>query len=170
MIVAEDRTTNNRQICIGTHEIMRELLYKGKQLLEGLMLDLHWNMLAVKYDTMLVVIYIWRILESPFVTAYLDRNDSVVLSCRMIYPACIAFILDTELTLWITALLCHFGCGDRLGIFLRLGEIDRNIHLAIFCISLPLHVLLNTVSPDIIGVLAECIIPVCCCLCAFFLI
>ena len=57
--MAEDGTPNNRQICIGAYEIMRELLYKGKQLLKGLMLNLHWDMLAVKYDAVLIVVYIW---------------------------------------------------------------------------------------------------------------
>ena len=168
--MAEDRTPNNRQICIGAYEIMRKLLYKRKQLLKGLMLDLHWNMLAVKYDAVLIVIYIRRILESPLHTAYFNRNDSVILSCRMIYSACIAFILDTKLAFGIAALFCKLGCCNRLRVFLRLGQVNGNVHFSILCISLPLHILPDTVSSDIICILAECIIPVCCCLGAFFLI
>ena len=99
--MAEDRTPNNRQICIGAYEIMRKLLYKRKQLLKGLMLDLHWNMLAVKYDAVLIVIYIRRILESPLTSLNSDRDDPVVLSGRMVQSACIAFIFAAELTLRI---------------------------------------------------------------------
>ena len=100
---------------------MRELLYKIKELAKRGMLDFHRNMLRIKNDAMLIVIYIRRILEAPLHTAYFNRNDSVILSCRMIYSACIAFILDTKLTLRIAGLERIFRRRNGLGVFFRFG-------------------------------------------------
>ena len=80
---------------------MRELLYKIKQLAEGIVIDLHRHMLSVKHDTVLIVIYIRRILESPLTSLNSDRDDPMVLSGRMVQSACIAFIFAAELTLRI---------------------------------------------------------------------
>ena len=59
---------------------MRELLYEIKQLTEGRMLDFHRHMLRVKYDAVLIIIYIRRILESPLAAIDGHRNDAVVLA------------------------------------------------------------------------------------------
>ena len=74
---------------------MRKLLYKIEKLTEGIVLNLHGYMLTVKYDTMLIIVNIRRILESPGALIYFHRDNSMILSCRMIYPSCIAFIFHT---------------------------------------------------------------------------
>ena len=170
MVMTQNRTTYDWQVRIRSNKIMRKLFYKGKQLYKGVVLNLHWNMLTVKYNTMLVIIYIWRILEPPLIALNLNGNDSVILSCRMIYSSCIALILNTKLALWISTLLCILSCRNRLRVFFRFGQIDCNIHLSVFCCSLPLHILLDTISSDVICILTERIIPVCCSLCTLFII
>ena len=140
---------------------MRELFYKIKQFGKCRPVDLHRNMLSVKYDAVLIVIYIRRILESPFSSVDSDGDDPVVLSGRMIQTSGIAFILHTELTLGIAVVLRIFGRGNSLWILLRLGQVDGNVDLAIWRIHLPLHVLLHPVAADVVTVPAEFII-ICC--------
>ena len=114
MIVAKDRTSYDRKIRIGAKEIMWEQLYKIKQLDKCISLDLHRSMLTVKYDTMFIVVNIWRVLEAPWTVIDGDRNDPVVLPCRMIDSACIAFIFRTKQTFWITAGFYQLGSCDSL--------------------------------------------------------
>ena len=96
--MAQNRTPDDRQIRIGTHKIVWELLYKVKQLAEGIMFNFHRHMLTIEYNTMLVVVNIGRVLESPIISLNGNRNDTVILAGRMIQSACIAFIFHTELT------------------------------------------------------------------------
>ena len=99
---------------------MRELLYEIKQLTEGRMLNLHRHMLRVKYDAVLIIIYIRRILEAPATLIHRNADNAVVVSCRMVQAACIAFILHTEQAFWVSALLCQLRCRNGLWILLRL--------------------------------------------------
>ena len=126
MIVCQNRSTNNRKIRIRSQNIVRELLHEIKQLAEGIVIDLHRYMLSVKYDTMLIVINIRRILESPLFSIDLNGNNTVILSCRMIDPSCISFVFTAEQTLRISGLLHQLRCCNRLGVLLRLGKVDRN--------------------------------------------
>ena len=127
-------------------------------------------MLSIKYDTMLVIVYIWRILESPFAIIDRKRYDPVILSCRVIHSSCISFIFHTKLTLWIRTLLCIFRCCDRFRIFLWFGEIDRDINISIWTIYFPFHIFFDAVSSDIVGILAEFIEKLCCFLWTLFVI
>ncbi len=136
---------------------MRKLLYKVKQLAEGVVLNLHGNMLRVEHDTMLIIIYIRRILKSPLAAVYGHGNDPVVLSRRMIYPSRITFILPTKQTFRITALLCILCRRNRFRIFFRFGEVDGDIQIAVLCRGHPLLILLNAVAPDIIRILTQLI-------------
>ena len=61
---------------------------KIKQLDKGLALDLHRSMFSVEHDTVLIVVDIRRILESPLAVIDRDRNDAVILSGRVIEAPC----------------------------------------------------------------------------------
>ena len=58
---------------------MGELLNKIKQLAKGGMIDAHGNMLRIKYNAVLVIINVRRILESPPACVNFNRNYAVVL-------------------------------------------------------------------------------------------
>lgn len=57
-------------------------------------------MLGIEHDAVLIVIYIWRILEKPVTVVNRQWNDAVVLACRMVDTSCISLI---SLQSW------HFG-------------------------------------------------------------
>ncbi len=119
-------------------------------------------MLSVKHDTMLVIIYIRGILESPSAVIDRNRNNSVILPCRMVQASRIPLVLHTEQTLGITDRFCILRRRNRLGILFRLGKVDGNVNLSIRGIYLPLHILFHTVTADIITVLAEFIVVIRC--------
>ena len=100
---------------------MREQFDKVKQLCKSAAVDLHRNMLAVKDDAVLIVVYIRRVLESPFVSLDLDGDDPVVLSRRMVRPSGISFVLHAELTFRIGCGFCLSCRCNGLRILLGLG-------------------------------------------------
>ena len=146
---------------IRRYRIAKDVLNKIKKLAECAVFNFHGNMPGIKHNTMLIVIHIGRILESP--TAVLDRNrnNPVVLSGRMIDAAGISFIFHTQQTFGISALFCIFGRRNGFRIFLRFGKIDGNIHLTIRSLGFPFHIFCNSVAADIVAVLAEMIIEIC---------
>ena len=134
------------------------------------MLNPHRYMLRIKYDAMLIVIYIRRILESPLAAIDGHRNDTVVLTGRMVHTACITLIFTAQQAFRITGLLCQLCCGDGFGILLGLGQVDGNIQIAIFGGSYPFHILADTIAADIIGISAQFIIIVGSCLRRYLLV
>src|SRR5699024_7544467 len=100
---------------------MRKQLHEIKKLDKGVSLDLHGRMPAVKHNTVLVVIHIRRILESPGTVVDGDGNDPVVLSGGMVHPSRVSLVFRTEEALGITAGLCVLRRRYGLGIFFRLG-------------------------------------------------
>ena len=133
---------------------MREEFDKVKQFRKCIPVDLHRNVLAVKYDTVLVVVNIRGILEAPFLALDRDRDDPVVFSCGMVCPSGISLVFHTELTFWIGGGFCFPGSSDSLRILLRLGEVDGDIESAVLSLDSPLSVFLDPVTADIIAVLA----------------
>ena len=78
----------------------------------------------------------------------------------MIEAARIAHILGTQQALGIAALLGVL-CGSYcLGVLFGLREVDGDIKLTVFGLSLPLYILCNAVAADIIGVTAELVVIV----------
>ena len=69
---------------------MRKQLDKVKQLHKGRALDLHRVMLEIEHDAVLIVIHIWRVLESPLRLIDRQRNDAVVLARRVVDASRIA--------------------------------------------------------------------------------
>ena len=155
MVMAENGSAYDRQVCIGAQEVMWKCLYKIKQFHKGRTLDLHRCMLTVENDAVLIVIHVWRILESPSAAIHSQRDDTVVLSGRMIGASCISLIFYAKQALGISRLLGILSCRDRLWILFRLGKIDGDIQSAVLGIHGPLLIFLYTVTTDIITVLAE---------------
>ncbi len=134
---------------------MRKLLYKIKQLTECIVFNFHRNMFGVKHNTVFIIIYIRRILESPSAAIDRHRYYSMILPCRMVNTTRISFILNTEQAFRITALFRALRCGNRLGIFLRFRQINRNIQITVFRRSNPFLVFLDTIPSDIVRILTE---------------
>ena len=148
---------------------MRKQFYKIKQFNECISLDFHWSMLAVKHNAMLIVIHIRRILESPRSIIDCDRNNSVVLPCRMINTSRISFIFRAKKTFRIASGF-YIPCrGNCFWIFFRFGQIDGNINLTVWTVYLPLLILLYAISADIIAVLTQFIEIIGCFFWAFFI-
>ena len=117
-------------------------------------------MLAVKYDAVLVIIYIRWILKSPVSAIDRDWNDTMVLTGRMIQTPCITFIFHTKLTLRISRLFCQFCCRNGFRIFFRFTQIDGDIDLTILWRHFPATVFCNTILTDIVGSHTEVIIMI----------
>ena len=160
MIVAEDGTAHDGQIGIGAQHVMRENLHKVQELSKHRAVDLHRRVLGVKYDAVLIVIHIRRILHKEITAAHVHGNDAVILPRRMIHAAGIALILHAQQALGITRLRRQLGSGNRAGILLGLGQIDGNVQLAVFAGVLPLFILGDTVAADVVGILAQLVKPV----------
>ena len=160
MIVAQNGTAHNGKIRIGTHKIMGKLFYKVKQLCKGGTFNLHGHMLAVKHDAVLIIIYIGRILEIPAAVIDRNRNDPVILSGRMIQPSCISLVFTAQQTFGVRGLLRQLSCGNGLGIFLRLGQVDCNIQIAVLRFHHPFAVLHYAVTADIVCILAEFVVEI----------
>ena len=98
-------------------------------------------MFTTKNYTVLIIINIRRILKEPLTVVDRHRNNAVVAACRMIQPPCIALIFPAEQTLWIGCLLRELCRRDRLRILLRLGQINRDVQIAILRRSQPFAIL-----------------------------
>ena len=72
----------------------------------------------------------------------------------------VAFIFPAEQALRILRGLGLAGSGDGLGVLLRLGQVDRDVDVAVGRRGLPADILLRAVAADIVGVLAELVVPV----------
>ena len=134
---------------------MWKQLHEIKQLDKCVSLDFHRCVLEIKYNTMLIVIYIRRILESPRSIIDCDRNNPVVLPCRMINTSRISFIFRAKKTFRIASGF-YIPCrGNCFWIFFRFGQIDGNINLTVWTVYLPLLILLYAISADIIAILTQ---------------
>ena len=76
-------------------------------------------MLGIEHDAVLVIVHIGAVLQEPICPGNPDRNDPVILPCRVIHPAGIALILRAELALGIAGLGGVLRSSDSLGIFFR---------------------------------------------------
>ena len=85
----------------------------------------------------------------------------MVLPGRVVHPAGVALILGAQLAPGVVGGGQVPGGGDGLGVLLRLGQVDGDVQLPVLRLRLPLHVLGDAVPADIVGVLAEPVVPVC---------
>ena len=147
---------------------MRKLTDKIQQLAEAGTIDFHRCMFFIKTNAMFIVINIWGILKIPGRTVNLHRHDPVILSGRIIQTTGISHVFSAQHAARIIGSRQCSGRCDCLWILFRLGQVDGNIQFTIFCICLPAHIFRDSISSDIIAVLTELIIPVCCLLRRFF--
>ena len=160
MVVAEDGAAHDGQVRIRAHEVVGELLDEIQKLPESAPVDLHGRVEAVENDAVLIVVHIRGVLEEPVRPGDGHGDDPVVLPGGMVHAAGVALVLPAELTLGIAALRGALGGGDGLGVLLRLGEVDGDVQVAVFCPRHPFDVFRNAVAANIAGVLTEGVVPV----------
>ena len=139
---------------------MREERDEIEQAAEGRAVDFHRTVLGAERDAVLVIVDIGGILQKPVLARERDRDQAVVFARGIIGAAGIALGLAAELALGIAGGLGAARRGDRARVLLGLGEVDRDVKLAVFGLGLPLAVLRDAVAADIVAVAAESIIPV----------
>src|SRR5699024_7967147 len=162
VLVAQDRATDNGQVCIGAYKVVGEYPHKVQQLVKSAAVNLHGNVLGIEHDAVLVIVNIGRVLQAPVGTADFNGHNPVVGPGRMVHPAGVAFVLPTQLALGIGSLGRILGSGDGLGVLLRLAQVDGDVHFPVGAGVLPAHILGNAVAADVIGVAAELVVPVRC--------
>ena len=158
--MGQDGATHNGQVGVGAHKVVGELAHKVQQLAKAGPVDLHGGVLPVQADAVLVVVHIGGVLQKPGGAVDGDGDNAVVLPGGVIDPAGVALVLGAQLAPGIGGGGQVPGGGNSLGVLLRLGEVDGNVQLAVLGGRLPLHILGDPVPADVIGVLAELIIPV----------
>ena len=158
--MAENAAAHDGQVGVAAHEIVGEQAHEIQQLAEGSTLDLHGSVLVVEHNAVLVVVDVGAVLQVPSAVVDGERDDAVILAGGVVHAACIAFVLGAELALGVGALGSQFGGGNGLGVFFGLREVDGDIQIAVGGLGDPLHVPLDAVAADVIGILAEFIEPV----------
>ena len=96
MVVAQNRTADNRQVRVASERVVRKLRDEIQKPFERGATDFHRRVLGIENDAMLVVVDIRRILQAPFFARQFNRNDSVILARRVIYSAGVAFVFQTQ--------------------------------------------------------------------------
>ena len=162
MVVAQDAAAHNGQVGVGANKIVGELLHKVQQLPEGGIFNLHGGVLLVEDDAMLVIVHIGAVLQAPGAIVDGHGNDPVILSGGMVHPSGVALVFHAQLALGIAALGGILGCCNGLGVLLRLAQVDGDVQIAIGGGGDPLHVPGNPIPADVVGVLAEIIVPIRC--------
>ena len=156
----EDRAADNRQIGIGAEKVVRKPGDEIELLDERTAVDFHRCMLAGQHNAVLVVIHVGRVLQKPLLSVQRQRNEPVRCPCRLGQTARKALVLSAERALRISGLLLRFRRGNRLGVLLRLGEVDRNVQCAVFPVVNPLEIPLHAVGADIIRCAGEVVVIV----------
>ena len=132
---------------------MWKQLYNIKKFNKGVSLNFHRSVLAIKYNTVLIIVYVWGILQSPRTVIDRNWNNPVIFSGRMICPSCISFILWAKQTFRIAAGLYKFCSRNCLRIFFWFGKINRNVNITIWRIHSPFLIFLHTITTNIITIL-----------------
>ena len=92
MVVCQYGTANDRQISIRTDKVMRQEFNEIEHFFKCTAVNFHRDMLPVKRNAVFVIVHIRRILEKPVLPCNADGDNPVVLPCRMVPPAAVAFI------------------------------------------------------------------------------
>ena len=101
VVMGQDGAAHDWQVRIGTGKVMWEDCHELCQVLKGLPGNLHWHMLTVEYDAVLVVVGIWGVLQEPAVAVEIQWNQAVGLAGRMVGMTGKALVFTAQETLWI---------------------------------------------------------------------
>ena len=160
VVVGQDGAAHDGQVGVGAHEVVGELAHEVQQLGEAGPVDLHGHVLAVEADAVLIVIDVGGVLQKPGRAVDGDGDDAVVGPGGVVDPAGVALIFGAQLAPGIGRGGQVPGGGNGLGVLLWLGEVDGDVQVPVLRGGDPLHIFCNAVPADIVGILAEFIVPV----------
>ena len=150
VVVREDGSADDRQICIRAEEIVREDRHEVQEILEALARDLHWHVLAIQDNAMFIIIRVRGILQEPTVCGEAQRDQAVRLARRMARMAGIAFVLAAEQAFRVARRRRELCLGDVTRVLLRLREVDRDVEVTVLRRRLPDDVLVDAVLADVV--------------------
>ena len=130
---------------------MGQPFHKGKQPVKGLPCDRHIPVLAGKDDAMLIIINIRRILKKPRLPAEVQPDHPMAGAAGMAHLARIPFVFHTQQALGVVGAFLLLGRRDILGIFLRLGQVDGDIQVAVLGRGLVADILRNAAGLDVVA-------------------
>ena len=84
MVMSQDRSSYNGQICIGARKIAWKSLDNGQESLKGLAANGHGNMLAIEENAVFIEVGIRGILKAPIMTVHVKADDPMIGTGRMV--------------------------------------------------------------------------------------
>ena len=140
---------------------MRELLHELEEPLERHAADLHGDVLLGQHNAVLVVVDVRAVLRVPRLTREREGDEADGLARGVVEPAGVAQVLGAELAARVglggpRLLLLQRG-GYGLGVLLGLGEVDRDVQVAVARGGDPLAVAGDAVGADVVAVLGQAV-------------
>ena len=160
VLVAQNGAADDGQVCVGADEVVGKQGYEVQQLFKGGAVDFHGHVLAVEDDAVLVIVDIGGVLQIPLGPGDGDGDDAVVGPGGVVHAAGVALVFPAQLAFGVAGLGGVLGGGDGLGVLFGLAQVDGDVHLAVFAVVFPAHVLGDAVASDVIGVAAQPVVPV----------
>ena len=155
-----DGATHNGQICVAAHEVVGELGDKIQQPAEGLLGDLHGPVVVAEEDAVLGEIDVGGVLEVPGLPGHRQGNDPVVLTGRVVHAPGVPLVLRAQGAAGVFGVHRVAQGRCRLGVLLRLGEVDGQVQRPVGRVRLPAQIPGDPIPADVVGVAAEGIVPV----------
>ena len=78
MVMSQDGSPYNGQVCIGPCKIAWKSLDNGQKAFKGLAANGHGNVLAIEENAVFIKVGIRRILEAPIMTVHVKADDPVI--------------------------------------------------------------------------------------------
>ncbi len=139
MVVAENRAAHDGEIGVAAHKVVGNCLTKSAACGRWPYRS-SWGVMPIQNDAVLVVVDIGAVLEEPVLLIDGDGDDPVVLPGGVVEPSRVALVLPAELALGVAGLGRGLRRGDGLGVLLRLGQVDGDVHIPVGCDGLPLYI------------------------------
>ena len=78
MVMSQDGSPYNGQVCIGARKIAWKSLDNGQESLKGLATNGHGNMLAIEENAVFIEVGIRGILKTPIMTVHVKANNPMI--------------------------------------------------------------------------------------------
>ena len=158
--MAQDAAADDGQVGVGAAGVVGELSDEVENFRQRLLVHLHRLVLLVQHDAVLMEVGVGAVLQIELLTRQRDGHNAVGLARREVDAARVADVLLAEHAGGVAALGLQTLQRDGLGVLLWLGQVDRDLQLAVGGGGVPLDVLGDLRGADVVRVDAELIEPV----------